>query len=74
MELLESDVSVLGFVEVIGITFESVQVKVLRLWLEVVGTENCVATTTTTTSLPDADSDVEEAALQSPLPGVVSPK
>jgi len=52
---LKSRVSCSGVWEAVGKAFESVQVKVLRLGFEVVGNENCVATTTTTTSLPNID-------------------
>jgi len=50
--LLKSGVSVFGVARAMGITFEGVQVKVLRLGLEVEGGVFSVATTSTTTSLP----------------------
>ena len=56
-EFLRSGVSVQGIAKAMGKTLESVQVKVLRLGLEVEGGVFCVATTSTTTSLPDVGLD-----------------
>jgi hypothetical protein len=56
-----------------GKTLESVQVKVLRLGLEVEGGVFSVATTSTPTSLPYVGLDGGKAELQSSVPVLASP-
>ena len=73
-EFLRSGVSVQGIAKAIGKTLESVQVKVLRLGLEVEGGVFCVATTSTTTSLPRVGLDAGKERRSRFLLGLVLPR